>query len=154
MPSICLATLHNCIRAVGLACVLMLTGGCNNQPVAPKDDSLYQAVGGKAGIELIVETFIISLADAPAVGNHFLKSDLNRFFEKTTEYICHLSGGPCEYTGDTMARAHAGFAISESEFNQMVELFIDAMEAQNIPYRTQNKLVARLAPLRGDIIYQ
>lgn len=147
-------TLQTWTRTASLTCLLVLVSSCTNQPAAVTDDSLYQALGGQAGIEGILENFINGMADTPAVGNHFAKSDLNRFFEKTTEHICHLSGGPCEYTGDTMARAHGGFGINESEFNQMVELFIDAMEQENIPYRTQNRLIAILAPLRGDIIYK
>jgi hypothetical protein len=42
--------------------------------------------------------------------------------------------------------------INKNEFNHFVELFIQAMDAADISYPIQNLLLARLAPLRKNII--
>lgn len=49
---------------------------------------------------------------------------------------------------------HRGLAISEAQFNAVVEHLIDAMDAQRIPQAAQNRLIARLAPMRKDVIYR
>ncbi len=43
--------------------------------------------------------------------------------------------------------------INEKDFNHMVDLLINAMDTEGIPHRIQNQLIARLAPLRKEIIY-
>lgn len=65
-----------------------------------------------------------------------------------------LSGGPCEYEGLGIVEAHSGMEITEAEFDIFVELVIDAMEFADIPHTAHNKLLALLAPMGEDIIYQ
>tara|TARA_R110000772_G_scaffold192602_4_gene303574 strand:- start:419 stop:580 length:162 start_codon:yes stop_codon:yes gene_type:complete len=52
-----------------------------------------------------------------------------------------------------MIDIHTGMNITENDFNHLVDLLINAMELQGIPHRIQNQLLARLAPLRSNIIY-
>lgn len=134
-----------------LACwVLVMLAGCAQQP--PKDDSLYQALGQKPGIQRIVEgMLIISVKDA-RIGEHFKKIDIIRLRDKLVEQLCVEAGGPCKYTGDTMAESHKGQNLTRSDFNALVENLIDSMDAQGISVPNQNRLIARLAPMRGDVI--
>jgi hemoglobin len=52
-----------------------------------------------------------------------------------------------------MVDVHTGMNISEAEFNLLAEMVLDAMDAEGIPHPVQNDLVARLVPLRPEIIY-
>ena len=58
------------------------------------------------------------------------------------------------YSGDSMADVHAGFELTEADFNALVEDLIAAMEAEQLPVIVQNRLLQRLAPMRADIIYR
>ena len=116
--------------------------------------SLYQQLGGLPGIERIVEGLLINISEDERIVHHFSETDIERLNEKLIEQICVESGGPCEYTGDSMRDSHAGFDISEADFNALVEDLIAAMEAEGVPVAAQNRLLARLAPMRGDIIYR
>jgi hemoglobin len=42
--------------------------------------------------------------------------------------------------------------LSRSDFNALVENLIDSMDDQHIPVPVQNRLIARLAPQRGEVI--
>ena len=53
-----------------------------------------------------------------------------------------------------MADVHAGFDLTEADFNALVEDLIAAMEAERLPVTVQNRLLQRLAPMRADIIYR
>ena len=68
--------------------------------------------------------------------------------------MCLISGGPCQYTGDTMQQVHAGMNVTEADFNALVDLLVNAMSRASIAHTTQNKLLARLVPMRKDIIYR
>ena len=51
-----------------------------------------------------------------------------------------------------MVAIHTGMNINEKDFNHVVDLLINAMNEQNIPHTVQNKILAKMAPLRGKII--
>ncbi len=130
--------------------MLTLLVGCAQQPA--RDDSLYQALGERAGIQRIVEGMLLNVAKDPRIVEHFRKVDIERLRDKLVEHLCVDSGGPCHYTGDSMAEAHKGQNLTRSDFNALVENLIAAMDAEKIPVPTQNRLIARLAPMRGEVI--
>lgn len=128
---------------------------CQATATAPADDdSLYRALGGQPGIEQIVEGLLINIADNPLIVGHFADTDIDRLNQKLIEQLCFESGGPCEYTGDSMRDSHAGMHLTEADFNALVEDLIAAMQQLQVPLTAQNRLLARLAPMRRDIIYR
>lgn len=139
-------------RLAVLTLSLSLSACASTAPVA--DDSLYQALGGQSGIERIVEGLLINIADNPQIVGHFAETDIDRLNQKLIEQFCVESGGPCEYTGDSMRDSHTGMNLTEADFNALVEDLIDAMQDLDVPVTAQNRLLARLAPMRSEIIYR
>ncbi|WP_434568846.1 group I truncated hemoglobin [Pseudomonas sp. Z3-8] len=121
------------------------------QPLS-RDDSLYQDLGAQAGITRIVEGMLLNIARDERIVERFRKIDIERLRDKLIEQFCLETGGPCIYTGDSMAESHKGQNISRSDFNALVEDLIAAMDEQRVPVPVQNRLIARLAPMRGEII--
>lgn len=116
--------------------------------------SLYEQIGGQATVEKLADAFITEIQYDKATLAFFLDSDIDRFREKFIEHTCAHIEGPCNYTGDSMKQVHQGMNIGEADFNRIVELLIKAMTNVDIPHRYQNQILARLAPMRSDIIYQ
>jgi hemoglobin len=134
-----------------LACLMVvILAGCAQQP--PKDDSLYHALGQRPGIQRIVEGMLIIAVKDERIGERFKKIDIVRLRDKLVEQLCVEAGGPCKYTGDSMAESHKGQNLTRSDFNALVEDLIDAMDAEGISVPNQNRLIARLAPMRGEVI--
>jgi hemoglobin len=124
--------------------------GCAQTP--PKDDSLYQGLGQRPGIQRIVEGMLIIAVKDERIGERFKKIDIVRLRDKLVEQLCVESGGPCTYTGESMAESHKGQNLTRSDFNALVEDLIDAMDAEGVSVPNQNRLLARLAPMRGEVI--
>jgi len=141
-------------RTISSSLALLVLTACSAVTAPPADDSLYQALGQQAGINRVVEGLLYRIADDQRIVHHFADTDILRLQEKLQEQICVEAGGPCEYTGDSMAEVHAGFDISETDFNALVEDLIGAMTDEGVPVPAQNRLLQRLAPMRGDIIYR
>jgi hemoglobin len=137
------------MRSLLLVVVLTLTA-CAQQP--PKDDSLYRDLGEQAGITHIVEGMLLNIAGDPRIVRHFENIDIVRLRDKLVEQICVEAGGPCTYTGDSMEESHKGQNLTPSDFNALVENLQDAMSAQGVPMPAQNRLLARLAPMRDQVI--
>lgn len=136
-----------------LYCILFifLIAGCQTAPSKP---TLYEQLGGMPAIESIAGNFVYEIGYDQQIVKHFEETNLDRFYGKMIEHLCMVTDGPCEYTGDSMKVVHEGMDITEAEFNRIVELLINAMNRAEIPVRLQNRILARLAPLRGDIIYR
>ncbi|WP_431607599.1 group I truncated hemoglobin [Pseudomonas rhodesiae] len=130
--------------------LLVLLSACAQQP--PKDDSLYRDLGAMPGITRIVEGMLLNIARDDRIVERFRRIDIQRLRNKLIEQFCVEAGGPCTYTGDSMAESHKGQNVSRSDFNALVEDLIKAMDSEEIPVPTQNRLLARLAPMRGEVI--
>ncbi|WP_417656021.1 group I truncated hemoglobin [Pseudidiomarina aestuarii] len=116
------------------------------------DDSLYQELGGQAGISQLMETFVLEIASDDRIIHHFEKTDIERLHRLLTEQVCVIAGGPCEYTGEDMVTVHTGMNITRAEFNALVEDLMTAMEQEEVPVTTQNRLLAALAEMHPEVV--
>jgi hemoglobin len=137
------------MRSLLLVVVLTLAA-CAQQPA--KDDSLYRDLGEQAGITRIVEGMLLNIAGDARIVRHFENIDIERLRDKLVEQICVEAGGPCTYTGDSMEESHKGQNLTPSDFNALVENLQDAMTTQGVAIPAQNRLLARLAPMRAQVI--
>lgn len=130
-----------------LVLAILLSGCVTTQP------TLYQQLGGQEKIAAIVDNFIAEIEFDPVIFEYFQDTDVDRFREKLNEHLCLLTGGLCEYTGDSMEQVHGGMNITEADFNRGVDLFIRAMDRAQVPHRLQNRVLRVMAPLRKEMIY-
>jgi hemoglobin len=118
----------------------------------PADDALFRALGGQAGIDAIVADFVPRLVVDPRLGEFFKKADQAHLAQMLAQQFCVVSGGGCTYTGLPMKTAHRDMDIAKGDFNALVEALQAAMDARHVPFSTQNRLLARLAPMHRDIV--
>lgn len=124
------------------------------QATLPRDPALkpiFDDFGGKAGLVAIVDDLMINLMADPRTHRYFAKVDRERVKEKLVEQFCVILAGPCTYTGDDMKVVHRGLNIQRADFNALVEDLQAAMDKHDVPFRAQNKLLAKLAPMHRII---
>ncbi|MBC3955030.1 group I truncated hemoglobin [Pseudomonas triticifolii] len=129
---------------------LALLVGCAQQPA--KDDRLYQDLGQRAGIQRIVEGMLLNVAKDERIVERFRRVNIVLLRDRLVDKFCAVADGPCTYTGDSLAESHKGQNLSPSDFNALVEDLIAAMDTEKIPVPVQNRFIARLAALRGEVI--
>ena len=120
-------------------------------PTLPTD-ALYKTFGEKPGLVKLMDDFMVRLLADPRTGPHFKPANQQRVKEQLVEQFCQVTGGPCVYKGADMKSAHANLEIKKSDFNALVEVLQLSMDAQGIPFRAQNQLLAQLAPMHRDTI--
>lgn len=114
--------------------------------------TFYQQLDGKAGLQRLVDSFINQIGNDEQIIHYFEHANISHFREGFINHLCVLTDGPCEYTRDSMVDIHTGMHITEADFNHVVDLLINAMNEQNINHTVQNKILAKMAPLRAEII--
>ena len=137
---------------LGGALVALTLAGCATPQTQAR--TLYDDLGGQTGVEAIVSEMLLKVADDRRISAAFAASNLTRLRRLLAEQMCEVAGGPCKYTGYSMVESHRGMEVTEIEFNAVVEALIYAMEDLKITTATQNRLLAKLAPMRDEIIYR
>lgn len=116
------------------------------------DSGLYDRLGQKEGISRIASRLVdISLADR-RIKEAFAETNVPRLKSLLTLFFCRTAGGPCDYPGRSMEEAHAGIGIRDAHFNALVENLQTALDAEGVPFATQNEFLALLAPMHRDVV--
>ncbi|MBW8846911.1 MAG: group 1 truncated hemoglobin, partial [Burkholderiales bacterium] len=113
---------------------------------------VYQAWGGKAGIRAVMDDFVPRLFADPRTAPFFKNTNRENLTAQLTEQLCQQAGGPCTYAGAPMKLVHQDMDITRRDFNALVEILQQAMDAKAIPFAAQNGMLARLAPMHREIV--
>ncbi|MDX2144652.1 MAG: group 1 truncated hemoglobin [Rhodospirillaceae bacterium] len=108
--------------------------------------------GGVPGLTAMMEDFDANLMADDRTRPFFENVDRKRVKAKLVEQFCALLGGDCVYRGGNMKGIHRGLGITREDFNALIEALQDAMDKHDVPFRSQNKLLALLAPMHRDIV--
>jgi hemoglobin len=132
--------------ALSLAALLPIAGP------AAADDTLFADLGGQPGIDHIVELAVGNYLADDRIKAIFDQSNMDRLRAEFKVQFCQVAGGPCAYTGHDMKAAHRGLHLTNADFNAVVEDLQAAMDRSGIGFATQNRFLARLAPMQHQIV--
>ncbi|MEO9079623.1 MAG: group 1 truncated hemoglobin [Rhodanobacter sp.] len=122
---------------------------------APRDPSLkpvFAEFGGKPGLVTLMNDFMDNLMADSRTRPYFADTDHKRIKAELVDQFCVILDGPCTYTGKDMVKVHRTLGINRAAFNALVEDLQTAMDKNHVPFRAQNKLLAKLAPMHPAII--
>jgi hemoglobin len=139
-----------------LACTQVVTASnsanlSENQPKINTEDSLFNRMGGLPVIKIVVSETIDKVSSDPKTSRSFKGIKLPKLKESVVNQICKLTGGGCEYDGETMLNAHKDAKISTAEFELFVAVFREALN-RHTNTREKNELLKILAPMKHDIV--
>ncbi len=115
-------------------------------------DGMAKSFGGQDGIRRIVDRFAALNFDDPVIGEIFANQDRVRFERTFFEQLCYILNAGCVYTGRDMRSAHKDMGVQQADMNRLVENLQKAMAAEGVGFQAQNRLLSKLAPMRGDVV--
>ncbi|WP_421905299.1 group I truncated hemoglobin [Mameliella sp.] len=120
--------------------------------------TLYERLGGAAGIRRIVDGAVAAHMDNPLIGHRFAPyADQPERVEEIKQHTCDFfaagSGGPDTYRGRSMAEAHRGMQIDAAEYDAACDDILGTMEALNYDQRTHGEVGDILQSLKSEIIH-
>lgn len=115
-------------------------------------DGMARAFGGQPGIRRIVDRFVAANFADRRIGEIFMNQDQVRLRRVLFEQFCYILGAGCTYSGRDMRTAHKDMGVQQGDMNRLVENLQAAMRAEGVPFAAQNRFLAKLAPMRRDVV--
>jgi hemoglobin len=115
-------------------------------------DAVYKAFHEQAGIDRVIDDFVVRITADPRIAERFKVANLVRLRLELKQQVCYLAGGPCAYTGKDMKAAHAGMDLKNFDFNALAEDLQLSMDKEQVAFAAQNRLLAKLAPMQHAIV--
>jgi hemoglobin len=140
------------LAVVPAAAVMAQSTAADPAPAHPELRGVLEQFGGEPGLVALMDEFMAIMLDNPELAPFFEFSDQAKVKRQLAEQFCVILGGGCTYTGRDMVESHQGLAITRGNFNALVEDLQTAMNRRGIPFRAQNQLLAKLAPMHREII--
>ena len=122
--------------------------------------SLYDRLGGVYSIATVVDDFIDRIMIDPRLNSNPLIDEAHHrvppagFKYLVTEMVCHATGGPQSYTGQSMQDAHQHLKITAAEWDAFLNDFQQTLDKFGVPETEQDQLKAIVASTQGDIVIQ
>ena len=144
-------------KTVLIVSAFFLLSACATDSPKPQA-SLYDRLGGKKAIELVVSDFIDTVGNDqriqnPKVSERLAAIDIDRLKGLVADQVCMAAGGPCDYQGRDMHSSHVGLDITNAEFDWVVDDLVKTLNQYKVPDQEQQELLALLAPMRTDIVH-
>ncbi|MBT2728495.1 hemoglobin [Neobacillus sp. B4I6] len=119
------------------------------------EQTLYEKVGGEEAIAKVVDYFYSELVLKDETVNHFFKeTDMEKQRRHQSKFISFALGGPNQYSGQSMAKAHQGMNLQPAHYNAIVKHLHDALAHFGVNERDIDTALTQVASLRDDILYQ
>ena len=120
--------------------------------------SLFQRLGGSAGIKAIVDDIVARHMENPVIQARFRPYlETPDKIDTLKKHVCAFleagSGGTAQYTGRTMKTAHRGMNISEAEFIATLDDILAALKKRGVDEQSRNDVLAIGYSLKADILH-
>lgn len=147
MPAKCV--LWRTVAGLGLLTVFV---GCVATEQIPAGKSLYERIGGKPVISVVVEQCVANVLTDTRINGRFATADIRKLKGHLVDHLCMATGGPCAYSGRDMKTTHVGMRISAGDVGAFVEDLVKAMDMAKVPAQEKGELLELLGSMKKDII--
>jgi hemoglobin len=113
--------------------------------------SMYERVGGEAGLRAIIDDFVDRVVDDFMIGFFFRGVDRTRLKEMEFSHAAEHLGGPEPYRGRPLRAAHAKHRIMGGQFMRRKELLRQTLAAHAVDQDIIDAWLAHTESLR-DVV--
>lgn len=118
-------------------------------------ETLYEKVGGEDAIAKVVDYFYNELVLKDDTVNHFFQhTDMEKQRQHQAKFISFALGGPNQYSGKSMEKAHEGMNLQPEHFQAIVNHLHDALAHFGVSETDIDTALTKVASLRDDILYK
>jgi hemoglobin len=114
--------------------------------------TLYERLGGWAGINSIVSDTIAAHRANPEIAHYFEGVDVDQLEAHVTAFFAAGSGGPDKYAGRDMTTTHSDMGLSDADFDSAVADVLAALDKNGVGPGEKAEVAAILESLRPAVM--
>jgi hemoglobin len=151
-----LARMHD--RAHALRRVLDDVRFTINPAARPAPKTLWERLGGEAGVNKVISDLIAAAAKDPKVnfdrnGKYpFDMAKLDKLQKSLVDFVSSATGGPFQYKGPSMKEVHKGMGITNEQFDALAGHLKKALEKNNVKADDVTAIMNAVEGTRKDIV--
>jgi hemoglobin len=113
--------------------------------------TLYERVGGEAGVAQLVGQFYERVLADPELGPFFAHIPMDALRRMQVEFFTSALGGPPHYSGRPLAHVHHGRGITHAHLRRFTEHLLATLESLALDRQDVQRIYERIA-LEADEI--
>ena len=117
-------------------------------------ETLFAKLGGQEAITAVVDEFYKRILADDLIKHFFDNTDMEKQRRHQAQFISFALGGPNQYTGKSMEKAHEGMNIQPEHFNAVAGHLAGALAHFNVPAEDIDTVISHVASLRDSVIYK
>jgi hemoglobin len=114
--------------------------------------SLYDDIGGEAGVRAVLRTLYDRLFDDVMVGFLFAGKDKEELITHQLWFTARFLGGPSRYEGRSLPDAHASLPLLPGHFDRRHHLLKQALVAHHVPAHVAEEWLRVDASLKTAVL--
>ena len=115
--------------------------------------TLYERLGGKEAVEVAVENFYKKVLKDERINHYFDGIDMRKQKAKQRAFLTFVFGGPSNYEGKDMRKAHSHLVgLSDEHFNAVVENLAGTLKELNISEVDIQEVAGIAESVRGEVL--
>lgn len=114
--------------------------------------SIYERIGGKQALTAVVDEFYRRILADDSLSPLFAATDMAAQRRHQVAFLAFALGGPNEYRGAGMKRAHAGRGITDAHFAAVAGHLQDTLQWAAVGADQVVQIMAAAASLRNDVV--
>ena len=118
-------------------------------------NSLFEQIGGEAAVNAAVDIFYRKVLTDDAIASFFDDVDMDKQIVKQKSFLTMAFGGPNNYTGQDMRKAHAPLVkrgLNESHFAAVAVHLQATLEELNVPRDLIEQVMNIAASTHDDVL--
>ncbi len=114
--------------------------------------SLYDRLGGREGIRMVVDAFYDHLLDDPTLAPFFADADMEYLRQTQTTFLCDAAGGPEHYDAAPPRDAHLDIPFTPAHIQRTLEILEETLDDYDIPPNDADEVIQAIAAYEDDLL--
>lgn len=117
-----------------------------------RTDSLYERIGGEAGIDTMVVAFYNRVLSDSELAPFFEDVEIDKLRDMQREFFSAALGGDVEYGGQPLRYTHHARKIERRHFARFVDHLLETLRDRGMEEEDVSAIIARVNTYSDDII--
>lgn len=114
--------------------------------------TLYEKIGGKQALNTVVDEFYRRVLADQSLAPLFVDTDMEQQRAHQVAFLAYALGGPKDYKGAGMKKAHEGRGITKEHFGAVAGHLQGTLQWANVGAQEIAQIMAAAASLENDVV--